>query len=466
MTGTNHEQPVGERARPDATTPSHQPHTPIKSLRVGVRVVLILAVLFVGVAVFALLFATKRHSKPRAEAPPAVLVRSVVAEAQPIDRVWDGFGTVRSMRRSLVAAEVTGRVVDRPASVEPGRSIDAGGVLFEIDPSDYVAARTRAEQAAVALRAQLDGLAVESERVSSQLALVADEIEAAQRDFERTRTALDQGAGTQGELDAKLSSLRRAQREQDAIRQAYELIPTRRLALEGELGARAADLDVAQRNLDRTRVVSPIGGTIESVTPREGDWVNAGTPVAEIIDLSRLEIPIRVPASSGPWIKVGDEVSVWQGEPVGAPSHAGRVTRRGPSADDATRTITVYVEVEQDPARPDRLLPGAFVHARLRTPDPTPRVIVPRRAIRSGRVMALVDADEPGSFIVRPIPVRTEYAFDAPMRDVDPDETEWSALAPTDALPKGVRVATTSLEAIVAGMTVRLESDTPAGANP
>lgn len=436
----------------------------MRGLKVAVRVAIIAVLLLSAGGIFALMLGLKPESKIRSDAPPPVLVRAVDTMPRTIDRVWEGFGTAASMRRARVSAEVTGRVIERPSRIEAGRSIDAGALLVALDPTDYASAQARAEQAAVALRAQLDGLAVESERLGSQLELVADEIAAAERDLERTREAVQQGAGSQGEIDVKLASLRRSQREQQTLRQASESIPSRRMALEGELGARVAELDLARENLRRTRVVSPIAGEIESIEPRLGDWVPAGSPVGVIVDLTRLEIPLRVPASAASWIRVGDPVSLWAGEPVGEPSHTGRVTRLGPAADAGTRTIAVFVEVAQDPRANERLLPGVFVHGRVSTPDPAERIAVPRQAIRSGRVMLLTEGDD-GLFEVTPVDVEIAYSIDASLPEIDPREREWAVLAAGTELPAGAKIATTSIELLSAGLRVRVEGTEGASNN-
>lgn len=453
-----------KRGARGADSHHHHHHRTSKGLKVGVRVVIILVLLVASGAVFGFLRATKADSRERTDPVPPVVVRAVPVVPQRVDRVWEGYGTARSMSRADVAAEVTGRVVERPEGIEPGRSVRAGELLIRIDPSDYEAALTRAARAAEALRSQIDGLTIETERLTNQIALSDEEIAAAERDLDRTRRAVEQGAGSQGEVDAKLSALRRSQREQDALRQQFELIPSRRLTLEAELAARQADVRLAETSLVRTRLRSPLGGEIQSVTPRVGDFVAAGTPVASVVDLSRVEVPLRLPASSASWVArvVGQDetVSLWTGPAVGRPDHVGRITRLAPEADPASRTITVFVEVEQDPGRFDRLLPGAFVQGRVRTPDPTERVVLPRRSIRSGRVF-LIGPEEGDGRVVSVAPVETGYALDARFPAIDPGETEWVVLAPGAAPPAGSLVAVTALEQLQPGARVRVEG--PAG---
>jgi hypothetical protein len=101
------------------------------------------------------------------------------------------------------------------------------------------------------------------------------------------------------------------------------------------------------------------------------------------------------------------------------------------------------------------------------------RVVLPRRAIRSGRVM-LVDADAAagggrggrGERRVRIFPVRTDYALEASFPDIDPTENEWVVLLPDSVPPAGSMVAVTALEQLLPGMRVLLPGEEGADATP
>lgn len=445
---------------PDSSRPSHRRRQ--RGLAVGVRIVLIVGMLVVAGGVFGLLKATRKQSGMRGEPAPPITIRAIEATPRRVDRVWEGFGTVRSMARAQVAAEVSGRVVERPTDAEPGRSIARGGLILRIDPTDYEIALARAEQALAATRSQVDGLMVESERVGNQVRLARQELEAAERDLDRVMQAAERGAGTQGEIDSRITAVLRIMREINSLEQQADLIPSRRQALEAQIVSQQAEIHLAAQNRERTRVVSPIGGEIQGVSVRAGDYVNAGTTVAEVVDLARLEVPLRLPASSASWVArivgVPDTVSLWDGPVTGEPDRTGTVTRLAPEADPASRTITVFVEVRQDPSSTERLLPGSFVQGRVRTPDPDLRVLLPRRAIRSGRVM-LVQTEPDGTRRITAHPVATGYSLDARLPEVDPNETEWVALALGAEPPAGALVAVTALGQLEQGVRVLLSDD-------
>src|SRR5690606_4708743 len=86
---------------------------------------------------------------------------------------------------------------------------------------------------------------------------------------------------------------------------------------------------------------------------------------------------------------------------------AARLTRLAPESDPQARTLTAYAEVEQsDQAEAygtgrdaTLLLPGMFVEAVVTSRRTEPRFVVPRRSVRSGRVMVVAD----GTLDSRPV---------------------------------------------------------------
>lgn len=421
------------------------------------RGLIVLVLLAIGFGVVRILMSTIEQSAQTDEDLPPISVRILEAQPQFIERTWNGYGTSRSMNDANVVAEVGGRVIERPIAIEPGKEISAGTVLLRLDSGDYTNALNAANEAASAIEAQLDGLIVESERVGTQIQLAQDEIDAAQRDLERTQRAIDAGAGSVGEVDLKTAAVRRVQREVEILRERYELIPTRRAQLLAQLAGQRAIAATEQENLERSVIRSPIAGVIQSVESRKGDWVAMGTQVARVVDMSRLEIPLQLPVSATSWIRLGNEVNLWEGEPMGEPDRVGVITRIAPEADSSTRTITVFVEVEQDPGDNDALKAGRFVMGRVLTPDDRPRFVVPRRVVQGSRLMVAVE-DEGGNARIEPLPIEVAYSIDGKIESLDPNEDQWSIIS--SGLRGGEHVVVSLLDQLHKGLMVQvIESD-------
>jgi len=420
----------------------------------------LVAVLILVVAgwLFKLMTAKKNGAQTHTVQSVSVLVETIESTHRPSNRVWSGYGTVRTMQSAQLVAEVAGRVIERPEGIEAGRSVKQGELIVRLDDTDYINALDAARQALKSVDAQIDGLDVESEQTQLQVNYASEEIEAARRDLGRIDEAIAAGAGNPGERDAVLSAMLRAQRQLASLQQQLDLIPSRRLRLQAELSAQRAQERIAQQNVERATIRAPFDSELQSVNTRAGDWVGLGSVVARVVDLSRLEVPLKLPASASSWVREGDSVRLWVREPGGEPDRIGQIVRVAPEADSSSRTITVFVEVRQDPSEPDRLLPGQFVNGRVETHDEHERVILPRRAVQSDTVF-VAGPFENSRRMIEKIPVKIAYSFEGRRPEIDPNETQWVALELGYEPVEGSPIVISLLDQVVEGMKVRIEGD-------
>ncbi|MEQ8845842.1 MAG: efflux RND transporter periplasmic adaptor subunit [Phycisphaerales bacterium] len=414
-------------------------------------------------ALLQVLRATRAEPTLSQDAGQAPVVRTVEVRRVDIARPWTGYGTVRAMDAAQVGIQITGRVVERPRSIESGLAVERGDVLLRIEQADF---QNRVDSLAAlvsALEADVERLDVEAASLDEQLTLALEEAQIAEREYDRVLRAFDeQGAGTRTEVDQRLSSWRRAQREAAALDQRSRTIPSQRAALQANLTSRRAELRLAQQDLDRTTVVAPISGVLQSVELNTGDLAQPGTPVAMIVDLSRLEVPLALPVSALGDIAVGDPVEVSL-ETAGAHRWRGSVERIAPQADEQIRSIRVFVEVQQElvvsadgeieAADGPLLRPGMFVVGRVTPQRPTEHLLVPRRAVVQGGVLV---AENNSPTRARRVEVTTLFAFEGEPGGALTDERQWLAVA-ADLRP-GERVLVSNLDDIEDGSPIRLES--------
>lgn len=404
--------------------------------------------LVIGVAVFSGLVATKPQAprKPRSDA--AVPVEVVTVRMVDAARPWEAFGTARAMRAAEVRAEVAGVVVRRPAAIEEGVRVARGEALLELDRTDAEAAVARSRGLVAAIGAQLDALGVEEESLRRQVALASQASELAERDVTRAREAARAGAAVEREIDALLSALTRAMREEAQLSRALAEVPSRRVALESQRDAERASLRLAEENLRRTTVAAPFDGVLQRVDIREGDRVSAGDVVARIVSLSRVEAPLRAPLGASAEVRPGDAVELIAEGSVRRRWSA-TVERIAPEADPQSRTVTVFVVVEQDEgASPTTmLLPGQFVRGELRASGVRRVALVPRTALSGDRVMTLGEGGR-----VEARDVRVAFFLSGERPEIDPGEREWAAVV--SGLREGDRVIVSNLDDLRPGVLV------------
>jgi RND family efflux transporter MFP subunit len=157
--------------------------------------------------------------------------------------------------------------------VQDNQSVHRGDVLFRIDPDRFELALAQADAAVAARKAQMDE---------------------AQREATRAER-LNQLSVSQEVQEQRLSN---AEATAAAYRQAV------------------ADRAVAQLNLQRSSVISPVDGTVTNVDLEPGDYVSTGKGVMALVDKSTLRIEGYFEETKLPKIHPGDRVEVrLMGEP-------------------------------------------------------------------------------------------------------------------------------------------------------
>lgn len=417
-----------------------------------------------ALAIFGLLVATKPRPSRLDRDAPVLTVRAVTVAPVEAPRIWTGYGSARAMNVADVSAEVAARVIERDASVEPGMPIERGEPIIVLDPHDFEERVNSGVARAAALRAQIEGLASAEVRWREQAEAIEAERAIAASELERFRDARARDAANVADVDVRVLAVRRLEREAAAIARQLEDIPFQRESLRAQLSDQEAALEIARRDLERTRIVSPIRGVLQRVAQRPGARVSVGDAVARVVDLSRIEVPLMAPMSATADIRVGDTVVATSDSP-GTPEWKGVISRIAPEADAQSRTITMYAEIQQDTsADPTTLLrPGQFVVASVTSATQGQRMIVPRKAIDGDKVfVAVSDAEAPGLLRAKAKSVRTLWHLEGSYSALDPLETQWTVVE--GELEPGDVVIASNLDVVEAGTRVRVAQGAAAGA--
>lgn len=406
-----------------------------------------LAIAFLGGSIGLLvLFALTRPlpdltDRSGVEQPVAVFrVRSVQ-----VPRQWMGYGIVRASDSADVPARVGGVVLEVNQAVREGVAVEAGAFLLQLDDQDFRRAQLAAEQQLAAIDAQMQSLAVEESALRDRVRLAQEEAELVRADEQRVRDAVQSGAAVPRESDRARQAVIVVERALLLLREAADQVVPRRAALLAQDEMQRTMRDTAKKNVERCRVTSPIAGSVQRFDLEVGENVLPGQVVARIVDPRRLDIPIRLPSSARGFVAVDDPVRI---ETVGqVPRQVTAVIARIEPEDNALdRTLVVHVDV---PPSGDAiaLAPGEFVEAAVNAADAKSHSVVPRRSVRSDRVMALRDGKLVG------VPVVVSHSFVGSLAGSGVSDTEWVVLQ--EPLPDGLVISLEGGRSIAPGTRVR-----------
>lgn len=363
-------------------------------------IVLVACLLAAGVAAAVL----KKQSRPTAPVvtgvqAPAVLefLSTDVMQVAPreVRQLLPLSGSLRAVSQAAVKARVAGDV--REVLVREGEAVRAGQVLVKMDTTDYQARVGQAKGALLAARGQLD---------------------IATKARDNNKALLEKGFISKNAFDNAASQF-------DIARANVE-------------SARAA-LDVAGKALADTVIRAPISGLVSSRMVQPGEKVSPDNRLLDVVDLRQMEMEASVPAADIMNVSLGQEVQV-KVEGLKAPL-AGKVARINPSTQSGSRSILVYIQVDNPQGA---LRVGMFGEAQLTLAKKSDVLTVPQSAIQADAGDTFVYAIENGKL--------ARKAVSLGLRGHD---DHGDAVEIVQGLEHGAQIVKTNLGTLRTGATVR-----------
>lgn len=113
---------------------------------------------------------------------------------------------------------------------------------------------------------------------------------------------------------------------------------------------------------DSITIYAPTGGTVIERNGTEGMYVETGTPIYTLADLTTLWVKLDAYESDLPWLRYGEKVE-FTAEALPGVTYEGRIAFIEPFLNEATRTVKVRLNVSN---RDGKLKPDMFVRAIVR----------------------------------------------------------------------------------------------------
>lgn len=337
--------------------------------RIGLRILLPIAILGVGILGFLLLRGIKPELETAIEEPPAYLVAVQVAQREQVRFELSSQGTVKPKTSTSLVSEVAGRVSEISPKFVSGGFFEPDETLVRIDPRNYETTLKRAELALARARVRVD-----TERALAGYAA---------EDWEKFVASNSSNTGP-SELTLRKPQL-------------AEVL--------AEFSAAEAELKQAQDDLARTTVHAPYQGLVMETSVDVGQYVGVGTTLARTVsvdyaevrlpislnDLEYLTLPERSSSSPVPVqlrATLGGVVSFWDG----------MIVRTEGVIDTQSRVIHAVAEIKDpydiDSTGRELLRFGTYVNAVIQGNDAGNLFMIPRHAVYQGSRVWVVNADD------------------------------------------------------------------------
>ncbi|GGY41887.1 hypothetical protein GCM10011297_13630 [Bacterioplanes sanyensis] len=322
-------------------------------------IVLPLGILAVGVLVAVGLAALKQppEEKPVTQSVPEVEVIERVPG--PIQVQVESHGVMSAREQTTLVAQVSGTITYiHPAFVRGGQ-VEPGTVMLRIDDSDYQSALLDAEAALAAAVANLETEQAQAKVAREQL---------------------------QGVDNPTVLALRKPQ-----LAQARAAVK-----------ASQAQVQRAQRDLQRTEVKAPFAALVVERQPGLGSYVTPGSPLGTVYAMDRGEV--RLPIAARHWQQLvdgglGASVTLTLEQGDARYDWPATIVRSEGLVDDASRMHFLVAQVEQPYQFERPLRFGEYVSARIEGRSYDNSIRIPYQWLRNDRLPLLTN----GELNLRPV---------------------------------------------------------------
>jgi len=337
-----------------------------------------------------------KETRPRPARERVFAVNVVQVQPQTVTPVLTAFGELRSRRTLDLRARASGPVVELHPDFEEGGSVQAGELLFRVDPH-------AAQSALDVARTDLAEAEAELRDANTALGLAEDELEVSQAQaalraqaLERQKNLLERGFGSDAAVET--AALAEAAAQQAVVARRQALAAARSRVEQAGTGLERQKITVAEaeRDLADTAVYAAFPGTLSDVSLVEGGLVANNEQVARLIDPDDLEASFRI--STTQYSRLLDEGGALTAAPLtvtldvfgAALTAEGRLTRESAAVGEGQTGRLLFARL--DGARGFR--PGDFVTVTIEEPELHDVAVLPAAAVDAAGTVLVVGEDD------------------------------------------------------------------------
>ncbi|HVU93984.1 MAG TPA: HlyD family efflux transporter periplasmic adaptor subunit [Puia sp.] len=216
----------------------------------------------------------------------------------------------------IVSAEQNGKLLSFP--IQEGDTLAKNAIVGQIDMSNTVLQKQQVQASIAALKEKTTDPHPQIELVKRQLAV--QEVQLAQQLRERTRTEnlLKADAATQKQLDDINSMIDQLRKQIDVSRQQIALdesnVATENRTVLSEKAPLEKSAAQIQDNIDKGRIVNPIGGTVLIKYALQGEMTTMGKALYKIANVDTVTLRAYVTGAQLTQVKLGQAVKVFSDE--------------------------------------------------------------------------------------------------------------------------------------------------------
>ena len=241
-------------------------------------------------------------------------VTTLILERSSVTPQIEGFGTIVAGDALTVRSNTSGSMMRKAEGLRNGSFVQAGDMLFELDPFTFATAVTEAEIALAEAQNTRRRLNIDVKNAEAQIPSAASSVDLASDNLRRQTALRSQDVVSDSAVETAKNNLTAAEATLEARQLALETAQTQLKAQ--DLIIQRAELALLrnQKALDDTRVTAPISGLISNLSFAAGSPVSTNEALATITDPTSYQVKFQL--SDAEYARFLDDPRGIEGRPV------------------------------------------------------------------------------------------------------------------------------------------------------
>jgi HlyD family secretion protein len=205
----------------------------------------------------------------------------------------DAFGNFEATEVT-VSAETSGRIITM--GLKEGEPVEKGTVIAVVDTTILNLQREEIDAAIRSVRTKLATTNAQNEILEQQISNLG-------KDVKRIENMLRDDAATKKQYDDLTGQV-------EVLKKQIAANNTQKSSVAAEISVYESKRATLSEQISRSRVKSPLKGTLIEKYAEEGETVSAGRPLVKISDLSEIKLKVYASGAQLSGIKTGNECTV------------------------------------------------------------------------------------------------------------------------------------------------------------
>ena len=193
-----------------------------------------------------------------------------------------------------ISAEASG--ILKSFTVKEGMKLEAGQKVGQVDSTQL---HLRNKE----LQASIQSIQTNIAKLDAQAAVYEEQLQTAKKDLNRFTNLKQNNAATQQQID-------QAQGQVNVLQKQIASVEVQKKSVYAELETMHSRIAQVEDQIEKTKIINPITGTVLSNYAEASELVSPGKPLYEIANLEEMILRVYVSGAQLPQVTLGQEVEV------------------------------------------------------------------------------------------------------------------------------------------------------------